>query len=130
MRLASTPPSAPCYATMAKRAALRFSASMLALGWILPGAGRAGEPERAQAGSWVPALAFTSGMLGQNAEGSVRSDSTISYSYFAQDTGLVVSHTRPGPRVPFPGKDPILVPLTTIVTRSLAEGKTEQFTFR
>lgn len=72
---------------------------------------------------WVPAFAFTSGLIGQKAEGAVSSNSTLRYTYFAQDTGIVVSHTRPGP----PSQTPILRPLTTVITRSLSEGKGERF---
>ena len=141
---------------MAKRAALRFWASILSLPWALPASALDADAGRDESASWVPALAalgdayprsdqpaeaaqivpvlvavgvdaaspaagatdapasstpapesrdeserwvpafaFTSGIIGQKAEGSVRSSSTLTYSYFAQDTGLVVSHRRP-----------------------------------
>jgi hypothetical protein len=89
-----------------------------------PGSGAATLETRNETERWVPAFAFTSGMIGQNGEGSVNSNSTVSYSYFAQDTGLVISHVRPGP----PSQTPVLVPLTTVLTRSLSEGKGERFT--
>jgi len=82
-------------------------------------------PKRQETERWVPALAFTSGIIGQNAEGAIKSSSTLTYRYVAQDTGQVISHIRPqGP----PRQTPVLVPLTTTITRSLREGKGERFT--
>ena len=168
---------------MANRAALRFSAWLVALAWALPAAVSAEEAERARASEWVPALAalgdafarsdqrgeradalvvvpvlvsvgadataaaagatapggapapalatrdeterwvpsfaFTSGIIGQNAEGAISSNSAITYTYFGQQAG-------PAPSVRFVSGRPELAPLTQALTRTLSEGKGEQ----
>jgi len=65
---------------------------------------------------WVPGFAFTSGILGQNAEGSVGTDSTVTYNYFARQDGVSFFSNPP------PAPCNTIVPSILSVTRALAEG--------
>jgi hypothetical protein len=81
----------------------------------------AGRETRDETERWVPALAFISGVLGQGTEGSVNTDSTVTYRYVAQDSGTVVPFVQP------PGQQARIVPFITDFKRSLREGKGEGF---
>ena len=72
---------------------------------------------------WVPALAFVSGVLGQGADGSLDSDSTVTYRYIGQAAGTVPSYAQTSN-----AQQARLVPFNGFVTRSLREGKGESFT--
>ena len=81
---------------------------------------------------WVPSFAFTSGVLGQGADGSVDSDSTVTYRYFGQATASAVPSfvqacTSPLPPCTAPA---MLRPFDAVITRSLREGKGEVQTFQ
>jgi hypothetical protein len=66
---------------------------------------------------WVPAFAFHSGILGQNADASIRSASTVTYDYIlrATDGGLPAFSVSP--------------PQVQRVTRSLSENKSNTVGF-
>jgi len=73
-------------------------------------------PTRDETQRWVPGFAFQSGMLGQNAEGSVDANSTVTYEYVVRENA-VGRETDPNNN-------------RLVVTRSLREGKTNYFSFR
>src|SRR5262245_27049489 len=73
-------------------------------------------PTRDETQRWVPGFAFQSGMLGEEAEGSVDSDSTVTYEYVVRER----PNTAPVPNGP--GR--------LVVTRSLREGKINYISFK
>jgi hypothetical protein len=84
-------------------------------------------PQRDETERWVPSFAFTSGIIGHRAEGSVESDSTLTYNYFMRQRGAVVSYQQPTPpatQCPTSGGPFTFIPAPSqvVVTRSLAEG--------
>jgi hypothetical protein len=72
-------------------------------------------PTRDETQRWVPGFAFHSGLLGQKAEGSVDSNSTVTYEYVVRER---------------PNTNPVNPVGRLVVTRSLREGKTNYFSFR
>src|SRR5262245_57077050 len=78
---------------------------------------RTSEFERDETERWVPGFAFTSGILGQNAEGSVSSNSAISYRIFARQNGPLQYNNR----LPFPCNN--ITAAQFLITRRLADSR-------
>ena len=66
---------------------------------------------------WVPGIALTSGILGQNAEGTVSSTSTVTYNYYARQNGAISYNNPP------PAPCNALVAKVLTVTRPLGDAK-------
>jgi hypothetical protein len=74
---------------------------------------------------WVPSVSVNSGVIGQNAEGSIRSDSSFDYVYYMRQNGVAVSFRQPTPpATQCPRVNGNLIPEASRVpvTRSLGKG--------
>jgi len=90
--------------------------------------GAAEFPQRDETERWVPGFAFTSGIIGQRAEGAITADSPLSYNYYMrQRGGSAISYQQPTPpatQCPTSGGPFAFIPAPSVVpvTRNLAEG--------
>jgi hypothetical protein len=82
-------------------------------------------PARDETQRWVPGFAFHSGILGQRAEGSVDSPSSLTYNYIMRQQGTTPSSRQPTPpatQCPRINGQLIPEPSQVIVSRPLNQG--------
>jgi len=90
----------------------------------LPGGAEAApEVARDETERWVPSLAFTSTLLGQESDGSVSTDSSVTYNYFARAQGTAVATNFPAAPNPPVGSCETAVASIVEITRFLSEDK-------